>query len=183
MFSHINPHRWCFSYWAPWHSTQPAFPLRRSCDVKVRTVVTITGASHLRQSEETSACCPARQQRPQRAKKSVTQSVPQSLTILFLSSAYFTVQCVCVVSCLAIKRGRWHQTGCKGWFFPDRFFVLSTQFVSISAKVFSPSVLIKAYELRFYQQVSIFLSCTEAKMHAYSGNSTPLYYQNLLCIQ
>lgn len=55
----------------------------------------------------------------------------QSLTIYFLSSAYFTVQCVCVVSCLAIKRGRWHQTRHKGWFLPDRFFVLSTQFVSI----------------------------------------------------
>lgn len=69
--------------------------------------------------------------------KSCHSICPQSLTILSLSSAYFIVQCVCVVSCLPIKRGRWLQKGCEGWFFPDRFFVLSTQFVSTGGAIHS----------------------------------------------
>lgn len=98
---------------------------RYTCDVKVRIIVTITRA-HIWDKEDTSACCPARQQRPQRALK-----LPFNLSHVFDSVVPFKCLFYSSVFVLFYVRRSNEGDGIKGWFFSDTFFVLSTAFVSM----------------------------------------------------
>lgn len=65
----------------------------------------ITGVPHLRQSKETSACCPARQQRPQRAN-----NLPLSMSPCLLRYCPFQVP-VLLFNMLVLFHVCWSNTG------------------------------------------------------------------------
>lgn len=110
-------------YGALWHGSRPKCPLRDT--FKVRAIYDGRNSTSERQSEEKSACCPARQRWPQRANRLSLNIFLLFGTIVPFKCLFYCSTCFC---CFMSDDQTWDKTGSKSRSFPDWFFLLSAEF-------------------------------------------------------